>query len=89
MKNEKMKTKQTRNRRLITSALAGAFALAALITFTWNGQRTSAQTQVTQLKIAFQTFRDGNREIYLMNPDGSNQTRVTKLAGDSREEDEL
>lgn len=29
------------------------------------------------LSIAFPTARDGNREIYLMNPDGSDQTRLT------------
>ena len=28
-------------------------------------------------KIAFVSDRDGNREIYVMNADGSNQTRVT------------
>jgi Tol biopolymer transport system component len=30
-----------------------------------------------QEKIAFQTGRDGNTEIYVMNTDGSNQTRLT------------
>ena len=28
-------------------------------------------------KIAFTSFRDGNREIYLMNPDGSEQVNIT------------
>lgn len=28
-------------------------------------------------KIAFTSDRDGNREIYVMNPDGTNQTRIT------------
>src|SRR6059036_42406 len=28
-------------------------------------------------KIAFTSDRDGNQEIYLMNPDGTNQTRLT------------
>src|SRR5688572_28855229 len=28
-------------------------------------------------KIAFTSDRDGNREIYVMNADGSNQTRIT------------
>jgi len=31
----------------------------------------------TQGKIAFDTDRDGNTEIYVMNPDGSDQTRIT------------
>ena len=30
-----------------------------------------------QTKIAFQSFRDGNFEIYIMNADGSDQTRLT------------
>ena len=28
-------------------------------------------------KIAFDTNRDGNEEIYVMNPDGTGQTRLT------------
>jgi Tol biopolymer transport system component len=28
-------------------------------------------------KIAFQSLRDGNSEIYVMNPDGSGQTNLT------------
>jgi Tol biopolymer transport system component len=28
-------------------------------------------------KIVFRSDRDGNDEIYVMNPDGSNQTRIT------------
>jgi len=31
----------------------------------------------SQSKIAFDSLRDGNFEIYVMNPDGSNQTRLT------------
>ena len=32
-------------------------------------------------KIAFDTLRDGNWEIYSMNPDGSNLTRLTNNNG--------
>jgi len=32
-------------------------------------------------KIAFSSDRDGNREIYVMNPDGTNQVRLTNYAG--------
>ena len=28
-------------------------------------------------KIAFVSYRDGNSEIYMMNPDGTGQTRLT------------
>jgi Tol biopolymer transport system component len=31
----------------------------------------------TTSKIAFVSYRDGNAEIYVMNPDGSDQTRIT------------
>lgn len=34
-----------------------------------------------QGKIAFASFRDGNSEIYVMNPDGSGQTRLTNTLG--------
>jgi WD40 repeat protein len=36
----------------------------------------------TPSKIAFHSDRDGNREIYVMDADGSNQTRLTNAAGD-------
>ena len=32
---------------------------------------------ILNTKIAFTSDRDGNREIYVMNADGSNQTRLT------------
>ena len=32
----------------------------------------------TTAKIAFMTARDGNRDIYLMNPDGSKMERITR-----------
>ena len=28
-------------------------------------------------KIVFASFRDGNRDIYLMNPDGTQQVKIT------------
>jgi dipeptidyl aminopeptidase/acylaminoacyl peptidase len=34
-------------------------------------------------KVVFTSYRDGNAEIYVMNADGSNQTRLTKLPADS------
>ena len=32
-------------------------------------------------KIAFSSFRDGKFNIYLMNPDGTNQIRLDSLSG--------
>jgi Tol biopolymer transport system component len=34
-----------------------------------------------QTKIAFSSYRDGNFEIYTMNPDGTEQTRLTNNPG--------
>ena len=35
----------------------------------------------TEYKIAFESARDGNYEIYVMNADGSGQTRLTNSEG--------
>ncbi len=37
--------------------------------------------------IAFQSNRDGNNEIYVMNPDGSDQTRLTENSADDQRPD--
>jgi Tol biopolymer transport system component len=47
-----------------------------------DGQANSAVATVTITvnpisQLLFDSFRDGNTEIYMMNPDGSNQTRLT------------
>src|SRR5262249_21853308 len=55
--------------------------LQALPYISQNGQwnQTTANT-VTCSKIAFASARDGNYEIYEMNPDGTNPTRLTNNA---------
>src|SRR5437660_277310 len=40
----------------------------------------AAATKRLNGKIAFNTNRDGNEEIYVMNPDGTGQTRLTNDA---------
>jgi uncharacterized repeat protein (TIGR03803 family) len=42
-----------------------------------NGGASVAVNRPSGGKIAFASLRDGNYEIYSMNPDGSNQTRLT------------
>lgn len=67
---------------------AGSFNIAVTATDddtgSANGGANVTVTQPTGGKIAFASLRDGNYEIYSMNPDGSNQTRLTNnSAGDS------
>lgn len=74
-------------RRLITRLLIG-FAILAFIGSALFIQRPGQTTHaaiVTQEKIAFHSQRDGNREIYIMNADGSDQTRLTNDPGDDME----
>lgn len=62
------------------------------LTITASGGGKTKQTTVTLnvtagvsgsgQKIVFTSFRDGNNEIYSMNPDGSNPVRLTNSAGD-------
>ena len=60
---------------------AGTFNVAVTATDDDTGSATGgASVTVNQPsggKIAFASLRDGNYEIYSMNPDGSNQTRLT------------
>ncbi|MBC6479317.1 MAG: hypothetical protein GDA56_17655 [Hormoscilla sp. GM7CHS1pb] len=54
---------------------------------TWSSlDPGTAQTPIpTESLIAFRTFRDGNREIYVMNVDGSNPRNVTKNAANDND----
>src|SRR5256886_3193445 len=53
-----------------------ALAQAQVVTPTWTAA-TALPTLHANGKIAFTSDRDGNPEIYMMNPDGTNQTRLT------------
>ncbi len=52
-----------------------AGALVSQLTLNFKGPSTLSET-----KIAFVSTRDGNREIYVMNADGTNQIRLTNNA---------
>ena len=52
------------------------FAIATLLMLNVSVSPLLAKAPTTP-KIVFASFRDGNREIYLMNPDGSQQVNIT------------
>ena len=67
--------------------VTGVATGTSLITVTETESGKNANTTVTvtagggrQVKIAFASFRDAKSGIYLMNPDGSSQTRISNLA---------
>ena len=51
-----------------------------VVCLTLVGGQLGAATTHVNAKIAFDTNRDGNEEIYVMNPDGTGQTRLTNNA---------
>lgn len=59
----------------LTSSGVG-YAQAAAPTWSYTGSLNTATLRANG-KIAFTSDRDGNQEIYMMNPDGTNQTRLT------------
>ena len=59
-----------------TKFLTLSYAISALLVFS---SRTAAWAEVPETaKIAFMSKRDGNSEIYIMNPDGSEQVNLTQ-----------
>lgn len=73
----------TRTRRLIAGALPLATALSGAFLATTGTAHAAAPSTTTSLtgatngKIAFSDDRDGNREIYTINADGTGLTRLT------------
>ncbi len=62
-------------KKLVTVMIAirAVFVVAALF-----GPQVSEQAHGQQWKIAFESRRDGDLDIYLVNPDGSDLQRLTK-----------
>ncbi len=62
-------------KKLVTVMIAirAVFVVAALL-----GPQVSEQAHGQQWKIAFESGREGDSDIYLVNPDGSNLQRLTK-----------
>ena len=56
---------------LSLSLLAGAYVDCS------KDRASSGDHLESRTKITFESYRDGNMDIYVMNPDGSNQTRLT------------
>jgi TolB protein len=70
-----------RDLALIT-ALAVGTTLAAVGMISCSNSPTAPPTKVEKsLRIAFESDRDGNEEIYVMNVDGSNQKNLTNNPG--------
>ncbi len=71
-------------RKIIIPAITAAFLLAVAAPAFCSGKRPQAAPEQKPAiqkeipgKIAFVSNRDGNREIYVMNADGTGQTRLT------------
>ncbi|OGG52160.1 MAG: hypothetical protein A3F84_17995 [Candidatus Handelsmanbacteria bacterium RIFCSPLOWO2_12_FULL_64_10] len=57
----------------------GIFALSVNLVLA-----SASQAQMADSKIAFCSTRDGNPEVYVMNPDGTNLINLTKHPADDR-----
>ncbi len=73
------RTETTKTNPYFLRALVVLVALAAAVnTLGQEAGAAKAAFPGTNGKILFQSNRDGNEEIYSMNPDGSDQTNLTK-----------
>ena len=59
-----------------------AVAVLAVPSLQSGGRADAAGSGQPETKIAFVSDRDGNREIYIMNADGSGQTNLTNNAAE-------
>src|SRR5215211_252835 len=65
---------------LLVAGMAAAIVVALLVDGTKPAR--AGAFPGTNGKIAFDSDRDGNSDIYSMNPDGSNQTNLSRSVGD-------
>ena len=68
-----MRNKREHTRRAVVLILAVAGLITCTAPSLTSSGLTSAQALRANGKIAFTSDRDGNREIYVMNADGTNQ----------------
>lgn len=85
-------------RRKLSTAI-GLITLGSALAASPFWPRTRAQEKIDQSEVptavapgalqsvAFASSRDGNNEIYVMNPDGSGQTRITNAASNDQRPD--
>lgn len=71
-----------KNRKRILAKFLCISAFLAVLHIAGVLQRVNAAFPGLNGKIAFQSNRDGNYEIYVMDPDGANQTRLTYSPGE-------
>ena len=57
------------------------FLLAVVVTLPLVRTQEPGQSDLRQRKIVFDSERDGHEEVYVMDPDGSNQQRLTHTSG--------
>jgi TolB protein len=73
-------TANTQLRKMVRPTLATVLAIilvVSVILTVVSPPRVSAVVPGANGKIAFESQRDGNEEVYVMNADGSGQTRLT------------
>lgn len=70
-----------RQKKLTRLSFCIALAVLAFATVTVSAQEADGESESSGL-IAFFSTRDGDYEIYLMNPDGSGLTRLTNYPAD-------
>ena len=75
-----METTTTKTNHYYIGALAALVALVASILALVVAHPAQAAFPGANGKIAFQSGRDGNDEIYKMNPDGTRQRNLTRSA---------